>query len=183
MTHFRAISMIVFITFLAIGCGSSGGGGDIVGGDNDGDGFTESQGDCNNSNAGINPGASEICGDGIDQDCNGIDVICTLSVPANVQATAGEGTITVSWDVASYADSYYVYWSTTQDDGTNGKAIAVTGTRQLGSKPKQKQDKPNQTEERRWEKKHHNPSQRKERMWKTRNQRYRFQPTWHFQNW
>ena len=128
MTHFRAISMIVFITFLAIGCGSSGGGGDIVGGDNDGDGFTESQGDCNNSNAGINPGASEICGDGIDQDCNGIDVICTLSVPANVQATAGEGTITVSWDVASYADSYYVYWTTTQGDGTNGNAIAVTGT-------------------------------------------------------
>ena len=44
--------------------------------DDDGDGFTENQGDCNDENAAVNPDAQEICGDGIDQDCNGIDLAC-----------------------------------------------------------------------------------------------------------
>jgi len=37
--------------------------------DNDGDGWYVSQGDCDDNDAGINPGATEIIGDGIDQDC------------------------------------------------------------------------------------------------------------------
>lgn len=40
--------------------------------DNDGDGFTENQGDCNDSNAAINPGADEVIGNGIDENCNGM---------------------------------------------------------------------------------------------------------------
>ncbi|MBI5550264.1 MAG: putative metal-binding motif-containing protein [Desulfobacterales bacterium] len=44
--------------------------------DNDGDGVTENQGDCNDGNAAILPGANDICGDGIDQDCSGADTIC-----------------------------------------------------------------------------------------------------------
>ena len=31
---------------------------------------------CDNSDPDINPGAKEICGDGIDQDCNGSDKEC-----------------------------------------------------------------------------------------------------------
>ena len=38
--------------------------------DYDGDGYTENQGDCNDTVAAINPGATEISGDGIDQDCD-----------------------------------------------------------------------------------------------------------------
>ncbi len=56
--------------------------------DNDGDGFGVSSvtvtgctaplgyaataGDCNDSNAAVHPGASEICGDGVDNDCDGL---------------------------------------------------------------------------------------------------------------
>jgi hypothetical protein len=45
--------------------------------DNDGDGFSENQGDCNDANVTIRPGATEVCGDGIDQDCSGVDLACT----------------------------------------------------------------------------------------------------------
>jgi hypothetical protein len=44
--------------------------------DDDSDGYTENQGDCDDDNASIHPGAGEICGDGIDQDCNGMDLPC-----------------------------------------------------------------------------------------------------------
>ena len=46
--------------------------------DKDADGYRENQGDCNDTVAAINPGATEICGDGIDQDCNGSDLPCPI---------------------------------------------------------------------------------------------------------
>ena len=46
--------------------------------DNDGDGYTINQGDCDDTNASIYPGAPEICGDGLDQDCNGLDTACSV---------------------------------------------------------------------------------------------------------
>mgnify|MGYP002396150512 CR=1 FL=1 len=49
--------------------------------DNDGDTYAIEGGDCgpvdcNDDLATINPGASEICGDGIDQNCDGTDPVC-----------------------------------------------------------------------------------------------------------
>jgi hypothetical protein len=41
--------------------------------DDDGDGFTENQGDCDDSNSQINPGAQDRAVDGFDQNCDGID--------------------------------------------------------------------------------------------------------------
>lgn len=41
--------------------------------DLDGDGFTVRDGDCNDSDSSIHPGAPDISGDGIDQDCDGVD--------------------------------------------------------------------------------------------------------------
>jgi len=39
-------------------------------------GFVTDMNDCNDNNSTVYPGASEICGDGVDQDCNGSDLIC-----------------------------------------------------------------------------------------------------------
>ncbi|MEB2310373.1 MAG: choice-of-anchor L domain-containing protein [Sorangiineae bacterium] len=39
--------------------------------DNDGDGFTPAQGDCNDCSTAMNPGAYDFPGDGVDQDCDG----------------------------------------------------------------------------------------------------------------
>ena len=46
--------------------------------DDDGDGYTESQGDCNDAVFAVNPGATDVCGDGIDQDCNNRDAVCPV---------------------------------------------------------------------------------------------------------
>ena len=43
--------------------------------DNDNDGYADPD-DCQPTNSGVNPGAAEICGDGIDQNCDGVDPSC-----------------------------------------------------------------------------------------------------------
>lgn len=45
--------------------------------DTDSDGFTTAQGDCNDLNPAVNPSITEICGDGVDQNCSGGDEICS----------------------------------------------------------------------------------------------------------
>ncbi len=50
-----------------------GGGGDPV--DADGDGWDDTV-DCDDGDPAVNPGATEVCGDGIDNDCDGVDDAC-----------------------------------------------------------------------------------------------------------
>jgi hypothetical protein len=51
--------------------------------DDDGDGFPENVGDCDDSDGAVNPLATEICSDGIDQDCEGTDPVCDESDEAD----------------------------------------------------------------------------------------------------
>ncbi|HKJ05594.1 MAG TPA: MopE-related protein, partial [Geopsychrobacteraceae bacterium] len=58
--------------------------------DDDADGYTENQGDCNDTDATVNPGATDVCGDGIDQDCSGSDAVCEPTGPTCTDAD-GDG--------------------------------------------------------------------------------------------
>ena len=50
--------------------------------DDDNDGYSENQGDCDDTDSTVYPGATEVC-DGLDNDCNGqIDEgVCNAVVP------------------------------------------------------------------------------------------------------
>ncbi len=54
--------------------------------DDDGDGFSECEGDCDDTDASMYPGASEIPDNGIDEDCNGSDLIWSDEIGTIVTA-------------------------------------------------------------------------------------------------
>ena len=63
---------------LLIGCGevpldSKEPSGEVLTEDADGDGVSEEEGDCDDSNPNISPSATDLVGDEIDQNCDGVD--------------------------------------------------------------------------------------------------------------
>ncbi len=64
--------------------------------DADSDTFATDEGDCDDRNASVRPDASEVCGNGLDDDCTGGDVVCPMpddaSVPPMTDAAIIAGT-------------------------------------------------------------------------------------------
>ncbi len=86
--------------------------------DSDGDGYKTGPEDCNDNDASVHPGATEKCGDQVDNDCDGVvDEGCntqtgsgnslTIKYPTsfsrilNVQVTTNKASIGVAWDSGS----------------------------------------------------------------------------------
>ena len=76
--------------------------------DDDNDGHTVNDGDCNDSDPAVHPGATEICGDGIDQDCSGADFACPddNSLVRDAQAGLLSGAFEVGSDPAASIGQY-----------------------------------------------------------------------------
>ena len=89
--------------------------------DDDGDGFTENEGDCDDGAMGIHPGATDVPDDGIDQDCDGADaprpIVDLVVEPATATLVAGEAIDLAAWGVRSDGTSQIfdalVTWSAT----------------------------------------------------------------------
>lgn len=54
--------------------------GAVVGTDADADGYTVEMGDCDDTNPAVRPNATEICGNGVDEDCDAGDATCTMTM-------------------------------------------------------------------------------------------------------
>jgi hypothetical protein len=76
--------------------------------DDDGDGLTPDQGDCADADSSVYPGATEICGDGIDQDCDGVDDVCEIDLDEGLVA-------------------YYPFNGNADDESENGNDGTVYG--------------------------------------------------------
>ena len=72
--------------------------------------------DCDDTDANINPGANDVCDNGIDEDCTGADASCTVSgctdaTACNYDAAAtiddGSCTYSTTWYLDADADGYY----------------------------------------------------------------------------
>ncbi len=80
--------------------------------DVDGDGYAVDgdacgQVDCSDSDSSINPGATDICGDGIDQNCDGSDLSCTPAIqPPTISLSVSGETISLNWSTVAGATGY-----------------------------------------------------------------------------
>ena len=92
--------------------------------DADGDGFSTVDGDCNDDDASVYPGASESC-DGVDNNCDGsVDEGLTLNTFYQDNDGDGYGNASVTQDSCENSLSGYV---TNLNDCNDAEALAWTG--------------------------------------------------------
>jgi hypothetical protein len=100
--------------------------------DGDRDGYSVNDGDCDDTDAGINPGATEICGDGIDQDCDGKELACVDPD----SDTDGDG--------LTYYEEMYTYHTDPNDADSDGDGYLDGEEVAAGFNPNDKLSQPDQ---------------------------------------
>jgi hypothetical protein len=86
----------------------------LVPADDDNDGFTVAEGDCDDTDDTVYPGAVDIPGDGIDQNCDGEDAVqssppsCDIEIEPLLATVVGD-TLIVEWDSSTlYTSEVYI---------------------------------------------------------------------------
>lgn len=106
----------------------------LQGNDEDSDGYTAEE-DCNDAAPDIHPQAEEICGDGIDQNCDGSDPQCPdcqeWSTSNAEHATAGRAYTVVTNSGCNEIVSYYVVGSD-EPLGTSDSAVTTLNSKDGG---------------------------------------------------
>jgi hypothetical protein len=99
--------------------------------DQDGDGYgtdvlnacgVNSNDDCADDNASINIGATEVCGNGVDEDCNGVDLVCLIPgctdpEACNYNASANQENGTCTYPTQTYLNCDGTCINDTDNDG------------------------------------------------------------------
>jgi len=95
--------------------------------DNDGDEYTENQGDCNDTNPEIHPGAPEACGDRKDSDCDGFDWVPNDIAHTEQKLTASDGKANnyFGHSVATFGDYIVVGSYGDNLNGTNSGSVYI----------------------------------------------------------